>query len=60
MDHYEGRKHPGWHHPTLICLPAHFLLWHVNIRLGGKRPGLDPPPDVDVIGGGLTVTEAGD
>ncbi len=57
MDHYEVRKHPGWQHHMLICMLAHFFLWHVKIRLGGKSPGLDPPPDADVIGGGPPVTE---
>jgi SRSO17 transposase len=56
MDHDEGRKHPGWHHHLLICMLAHFFLWHVNIRLGEKSTGLDPVPDADVIGSGLTVT----
>ena len=57
MDHYEVRKHPGWQHHMLICMLAHFFLWHVKIRLGGKSPGLDPPPDADAIGGGPPVTE---
>jgi SRSO17 transposase len=57
MDHYEVRKYPGWHHHMLICMLAHFFLWHVKIRLGGKSPGLDPPPDADAIGGGPAVTE---
>ena len=57
MDHYEVRKHPGWQHHMLICMLAHFFLWHVKIRLGGKSPGLDPSPDTEVIGGGPPVTE---
>jgi SRSO17 transposase len=56
MDHYEVRKHPGWHHHMLICMLAHFFLWHVKIRLGEKSTSLDPVPDADVIGSGLTVT----
>jgi SRSO17 transposase len=56
MDHDEVRKHPGWHHHMLICRLAHFFLWHVNSRLGEKSTGLDPVPDADVIGSGLTVT----
>ena len=34
MDHYEIRKYPGWHHHLLICMLAHFFLWHLKIRLG--------------------------
>jgi SRSO17 transposase len=60
MDHYEVRKYAGWQHHMLICMLAHFFLWHVKIRLGEKSPGLDPPPDADVIGGGLTATEVYD
>jgi SRSO17 transposase len=56
MDHYEVRKHPGWHHHMLICLLAHFFLWHVKIRLGEKSTGFDPLSDADVSGSGLTVT----
>jgi SRSO17 transposase len=36
MDHYGVRHYPGWHHHMWICMLAHFFLWHVNIRLGGK------------------------
>ena len=57
MDHDEVRRYPGWHHHMLICMLAHFFLWHVKIRLGGKSPGLDPVPDADAIGGGPPVTE---
>jgi len=57
MDHDEVRQYPGWHHHMLICMLAHFFLWHVKIRLGEKSPGLDPAPEADVIGGGLTLTE---
>lgn len=55
MDHYEVRKHPGWYHHMLICLLAHFFLWHVKIRLGEKSTSLNPLPDADVSGSGLTV-----
>jgi SRSO17 transposase len=60
MDHYEVRKYPGWQHHMLICMLAHFVLWHIKIRLEEKSPGLDPPPDADVIGDGLTATEVYD
>jgi SRSO17 transposase len=36
MDHYEVRKLPGWRHHMLTCMMAHFFLWHMRIRLGGK------------------------
>jgi len=36
MDHYEVRKYQGWHHHILICMLAHFFLWHLKIRLGEK------------------------
>jgi SRSO17 transposase len=54
--HDEVRKHPGWPHHRLLCMLAHVFLWHVNIRLGEKSPSLDPVPDADVMGSGLTVT----
>jgi SRSO17 transposase len=36
MDHYEVRKFMGWHHHILTCMPAHFFLWHLKIRMGKK------------------------
>jgi SRSO17 transposase len=36
MDHYEVRKHRGWHHHILTIILAHFFLWHLKIRLGKK------------------------
>ena len=36
MDQYEVRKYPGWNHHILTCMLAHFFLWHLKIRLGGK------------------------
>jgi SRSO17 transposase len=56
MDHYEVRKHPGWYHHMLLCMLAHFFLWHVKIRLGEKSTGLDPLPDADVSGSGPPLT----
>jgi SRSO17 transposase len=38
MDQYEVRKYTAWHHHMLTCMLAHFFLWHVQIRLGGKSP----------------------
>jgi hypothetical protein len=49
------RKYPGWHHHMLVCMLAHFFLWHMKIRLGEKSTGLNPVPDADVVGSGLTV-----
>jgi hypothetical protein len=60
MDHYEVRQYPGWHHHMWICLLAHFFLWHVNIRLGGKRPGIDPIPDADATGSRLPMAHVDD
>jgi SRSO17 transposase len=54
-DHDEVRKHPGWQHHLLICRLAHYFLWHVKIRLGEKRTGLDLVPDADVMGRGLPL-----
>ena len=39
MDHYEVRKFKGWHHHMLVCMLAHFFLWHLKIALGKKSPG---------------------
>lgn len=36
MDHYEVRKYSAWHHHILTCMLAHFFLWHLKIKLGGK------------------------
>jgi SRSO17 transposase len=36
LDHYEVRKYKGWHHHVLVCMLAHFFLWHLKIRLGKK------------------------
>jgi SRSO17 transposase len=60
MDHYEVRQYPGWHHHMWICMLAHFFLWHVNIRLGGKSPGIDPVPDTDATGSRLTMAHVYD
>ncbi len=38
MAHYEVRKFMGWHHHILVCMLAHFFLWHLKIRLGKKKP----------------------
>jgi hypothetical protein len=60
MDHYEGRQYPGRHHHMWICMLAHFFLGHVNIRLGGKSPGIDPVPDADAIGSRLIIAHVYD
>jgi len=38
MDHYELRKYTGWNRHMLVCMLAHFFLWHIRIRLGKKHP----------------------
>lgn len=55
MDHDAVRQSPGWHPHRLICRLAHGFLWHVTSRLGEKSAGLDPVPEADVSGRGLTV-----
>ena len=40
MDQYEVRKFTGWNHHMLTCMLAHFFLWHLKIRLGGKAPAI--------------------
>jgi SRSO17 transposase len=37
LDQYEGRKFPGWHHHILLCMLAHFFLWHL-LLMSKKRP----------------------
>lgn len=36
MDHYEVRKFRAWHHHMLVCMLAHFFLWHLKIAMGKK------------------------
>jgi len=36
MDQYEVRKYRGWNHHILLCMLAHFFLWHLKIRMGKK------------------------
>ena len=31
MDHYEVRKFRGWNQHMLICIMAHFFLWHLKM-----------------------------
>jgi SRSO17 transposase len=40
MDHYEVRTYAGWHHHMLTTMLAHFLPWHLKLRLGKKAPAL--------------------
>jgi SRSO17 transposase len=42
LDQYEGRKFPGWHHHILLCILAHFSLWHLLI-MSKKRSTFDHP-----------------
>jgi hypothetical protein len=42
MDQYEVLKFPGWHHHILTCMPGHYFLWHLKIRLGKKAPVITP------------------
>lgn len=36
MDQYEVRKYAGWSHHILMCMLAHFFLWHLKIKLEKK------------------------
>lgn len=36
MEQYEVRKYPGWNRHMLICMLAHFFLWHMQIRRGQR------------------------
>jgi len=29
LEHYEVRKYQGWRHHMLLCMLAHFFLWHI-------------------------------
>ena len=56
MDHYEVRKYPGWQHHMLLCMLAHFFLWHLKIRLGKKSPSADGGAITPVVGGNFALT----
>jgi SRSO17 transposase len=43
MDHYEIRKYSGWNHHILMCMLAHFFLWHLMITLGQRAPAITLP-----------------
>jgi SRSO17 transposase len=60
MDHYEGRKYPGWHHHMLTTMLAHFFLWHLKIRLGKKSTCPDRGTAPESAGGHLTPAHADD
>ena len=36
MDQYEVRKYNGWYHHIMVCMLAHFFLWHLKIKLEKK------------------------
>jgi SRSO17 transposase len=36
LDQYEVRKYTGWNHHMLVCMLAHFFLWHLRVTLGKK------------------------
>jgi SRSO17 transposase len=57
MDHYEGRKYPGWHHHMLTTMLAHFFLWHLKIRLGKKSAGPHGVTSAAAPGSGLTLAD---
>jgi SRSO17 transposase len=50
MAHDEVRKYPGWHHPMLTTMLAHFFLWRVKLRLGKKSASADGVAAGEVVG----------
>ena len=60
MDHYEGRKYPGWHHHMLTTMLAHFFLWHLKIRLGKKSSCPHRGPAPEITGGHLAPAHVDD
>jgi len=60
MDHYEGRKYPGWHHHMLTTMLAHFFLWHLKIRLGKKSSSPHRGPAPAITGGHLAPAHVDD
>jgi SRSO17 transposase len=60
MDHYEGRKYPGWHHHMLTTMLAHFFLWHLKIRLGKKSSSPHRGPAPEITGGHLAPAHVDD
>lgn len=57
MEHYAGRKYPGWYHHMLTCRFAHCLLWHLKLRLGKKSPSADGVPGTDLAGSALALAD---
>jgi SRSO17 transposase len=60
MDHYEGRKYPGWPHHMLTTMLAHFFLWHLKIRLGKKSSCPHRGPAPEITGGHLAPAHVDD
>jgi SRSO17 transposase len=57
MAHYEVRKYPGWHHHMLTTMLAHFFLWHLKLRLGGKSSRADGIAAAEIIGRRLALAQ---
>ena len=55
LDHDDSRKDRGWPHHMLTCMVAHFLRWHLTIRLGQKSPSAYGVAAADGAGAGLTL-----
>ena len=55
MDHYEGRKYPGWYHHMLTTRLAHFFLWHLKRRVGKQSSRTASGAGTDVVGGRVTA-----
>jgi SRSO17 transposase len=60
MAHYEVRKYPGWHHPMLTTMLAHFFLWRVKLRLGEKSARADGVAAAEVVGRRLALAQRDD
>jgi len=57
MAHYEVRNYPGWQHPMLTTMLAHFFLWHLKLRLGKKSASADGGTAAEHLERGLTPTD---
>ena len=60
MDHYEGRKYPGWHHHMLLTMLAHVFLWYLKLRLGKKSSGAHGITSAAAPGSGRTLADVED
>jgi SRSO17 transposase len=57
MNQYEVRKYSGWHHHMFLCFLAQFFLWHLKLRLGGKKSLFDGVPSQNAAKNGAPFEE---